>query len=325
MIPHDRFVAATQPGIYESHYLKATSPDAERALWIKHTVLRRTGGDGVGEFWAVRFRRGHPPDVCKREVPFDALALDPGGIALDCGPIGLRPDRARGTIARAAWDLRLSDAGPPLVHFPYAAMYTGGFPKKKILTPAPNLRFDGTFHWGDDRWALDGWRGLRGHNWGTEHAWAYAYGSCNSWDDGDPRRAVDGFTAKVRIAGRPTPWMSVVVGASPKVAKNQVRHWFGAGEVSERHWRVAHTRSRVPVELEFVADPAEYAGLRYLHPSGAESYCYNSKRASVRYQVGDAVYTSRAGELEVLFAEPIRGVPLHPTPDWRPSDGDYHS
>jgi hypothetical protein len=320
--PYERFVAASQPGLYESHYLKANDPTGDRALWIKHNLLRRPDGTGMGEFWAIRFRKGEPPVVVKREVPYSEVTADPTAIALDCGPISLRPDRARGAIADARWDLRLSGGNAPLFLLRHDWMYPNPvFPKKKGLTPAPNLRFDGEIAVGDEVWPVDGWVGLRGHNWGSEHAYAYAYGNCNLWDDGDPRRTVDGISARIRLGGRTTPWLSLVVGQGPDVAKNRLRGLLRHAEVEPGRWKVGWPG----VSLEMWADPAEYAGLRYLHPDGKVSYCYNTKFARVAYTVGETTWTSSKGELEVLYAEPLPGVPVHPTPEWSQSDGDYRS
>lgn len=325
MDPFERIVAARERGIYESHYLKANSPDGERALWIKHNGLVPVEGEGKGEFWAIGFRRGRPPVVAKREVPWSQVDADPRAIRLACGPIALSAGQARGAIADVSWDLQLTGGQPPLFHLPLAAMYTGRFPKKKLLTPAPNLRFDGQITFGADRWDVDGWTGLRGHNWGREHAHRYAYGSCNVWDDGDPDRAVDGFSAQILLGGHPSPWLTSVVGRGPTVARNRLRHWLGAGEVGPGRWRAQWWRPRKRVALELVADPAGYAGLRYGHPDGRVSFCYNTKFARVSWEVDGVRHTSRCGELEVLFPEPLPGVPLHPAADWTPGQGDYRS
>lgn len=326
MDAYERIVCARRRGLYESNYLEANSPDGRRAIWVKHNALVPSEGAGLGEFWVVLHERGRRPIVCKREVPWTEVKADPEAIALRAGEISLRPDRAVGALADVSWDLRLSGGLPPLFHLPYRAMYAGGFPKKKALTPAPNLRFDGAVRVGGATWEVDGWIGLRGHNWGTEHAWRYAYGSCNVWDDSAPDRAVDGFTVKVLLGGRPSPWLTAVVGANPGIERNRPRHWLGAGEVSATRW-AARWRGlrRRRAELVMTADPAEYAGLRYAHPDGRESYCYNTKFADVSWTVDGQRYTSRCGELEVLFPEPLAEVPLHPAPGWVAADGDYRS
>lgn len=320
----ERIVCASQAGLYESNYLKANSPDGSRAFWLKHNALRPVEGEGVAELWLGWFERGEAPRVYKREVPWSAVQASPAAIAFQAGPISLTPTRARGSLADTTWDLALSGGGAPLFHLPYPAMYTGPFPKKKALTPAPNLRFDGELRLGERRVAVEGWIGLRGHNWGREHAFSYAYGSVNLWDDGDPDRAVDGFSARILLGGRPSPWLTAVVGRHPDLARNRLRHWLGAGSVSPDRWRVDWPGPhRVRASLTLSTDPATYAGLRYVHPDGHESYCYNTKFADVAWTVGRATHTSRCGELEVLYPEPLPGVPLHPAPGWTAADGDY--
>ncbi len=316
----ERIVAASQEGIYESNYLKANSPDGRRGLWIKHNLLRPRSGLAKAEIWAIAFELGRLPRVVKREVPWEALALDAHQIDFRAGSVSLTPNRAQGSVGEARWDLALTGGLPPLHHLGHPWMYTGRFPKKKLLTPAPNLRFQGEFHWGAERWEVERWIGLRGHNWGTEHAWTYAYGNCSAWDDGSAR-TFDGFSAKIRLGGRPTPWLSGLVGWGPEVRRNRLRHALARCEVMLDRWSL---RSG-PVRLEMTADPATYVGLRYAHPDGRESYCYNTKFASVSYEVDGQRYTSRQGELEVLLPEPAAGIPLHPTADWDAGGGDYAS
>lgn len=320
----ERIVCATERGLYESNYLKANSPDGQRALWIKHNALRPVEGEGFAELWLVAYQRGEAPRVFKREVPWSAVRADARAIGFEAGGVSLSRTRASGAIGSARWDLALSGGLSPLFHLPYPAMYTGPFPKKKALTPAPNLRFDGELHLGGQRWSIDGWVGLRGHNWGREHAWSYAYGSVNLWDDGEPDRAVDGFSAKILLGGRPSPWLTAIVARQPDLARNRLRHWLGSGEVNPARWRVRWPGvHRTHAALEMTADPAGYAGLRYLHPDGHESYCYNTKFADVAWTVGRTTHTSRCGELEVLYPEPLAGIPLHPAAGWSASDGDY--
>jgi len=315
----ERIVSRSQPGLYESNYLQANSPDGRRGLWIKHNLLRPAAGDGKGEFWAILFQLGEPPRVVKREVPWTALTLAETGIGISADPVTLTANRAVGSIASVRWDLRLTATLPPLMHLRWDWMYTAGFPKKKALTPAPNLRFDGEVVVGDERWPVEGWVGLRGHNWGREHAWRYAYGNCNLWDDGAPR-AVDGFSARIRLpGGAKSPWLSTVVARSPDHDLNRLSDWFGGAQVAPDRWRL----STGGCALEMTADPSTYVGLRYAHPGGEESYCYNTKFAAVRWDTPSGCFTSSMGELEVLYDTPLDGIALHPTAGWDARSGDY--
>lgn len=322
--PWERVVSLDRPGIYESNYLKANSPDGERALWIKHNLLRPARGHALGEFWAVLFQRGEPPVVAKREVDWETVVVDIEGIGITCGTVRLGAGEAHGALADIRWDLSLSGGLAPILHLPSDWMYRAGFPKKKLVTPAPNLRFDGTVEVAGTTWQVDGWSGLRGHNWGTEHAWRYAYGNCNLWDDRG-QRAVDGFTARIRLGPLRSPLLSSLVSRHPDREHNAVWQWLGAGSFSERRWEVAWGRGNDRTHLVMEAPDDNWAGLRYPHPDGKVSFCYNTKFAQVTWEEGTERHTSRCGELEILLPEPMIGVALHPDPDWNPAKGDYRS
>jgi hypothetical protein len=317
--PWEHIVSTQKDGIYESHYLKANSPDGNRGLWIKHNLLRPNKDHGIGEFWIILFEKGQPPQVAKRNVQWSDLGLDDNAIRIESQGVCLTPSRAQGAIADIKWELSLNNAGPPLLHFPWDWMYTAGFPKKKAISPAPHLLFNGHITIGDSCWDISDWVGLRGHNWGREHAHMYAYGNCHVWDDKQPR-TVDGFSARIRLLGRiQSPLLSTIVGRHPTIELNRPKHWFGGATVTPTAWVFQHGDNK----LEMIADQSHYAGLRYTHPDGQESYCYNTKFAEVKWKVGDELFTSTMGELEVLFPEPLDGVPLHPHPEWNPEKGDY--
>ncbi|MBX2802989.1 MAG: hypothetical protein KTR31_35225 [Myxococcales bacterium] len=312
--------------LYESNYLKANSPCGSRALWLKHTVLRRAGGPGALELWAVLFRRDRPPLVAKREVPLSAASLDPERLCLSAGDVSLTEGSAEGSLADVRWSLRMTGGFGPLHHLPFAWMYRGSFPRSKILTPASNLRFDGRITVGSRVWEVDGWVGLRGHNWGPAHTHAYAYGNCNLWRDGARDRTVEGIAARVEVGPMITPWLTVVVGRNPDVYRNRPRDLWRASTITAHGWRASFGRGlRVPAQLCLQARPDQFVGLRYLHPDGATSYCYNTKFAEVRWAVGRRAFDSRCGELELLGPDPMPGVVLHPDPDWSQADGDYFS
>lgn len=317
--PWEHIVCTHKDGIYESHYLKANSPDGTQGLWIKHNLLRPSKTDGIGEFWIILFEKGRTPQVAKRIVSWPQLSLDNKSIRIQTQGISLQPSHAEGSIADIEWNLALTDPTPPLLHFPWDWMYTAGFPKKKAISPAPNLLFNGSITVGDTKIEINDWVGLRGHNWGTEHAHTYAYGNCHIWKD-KQQRTVDGFSAKIRMLGLvQSPFLSTIVSRSPDVHLNRPKHWLGGAHVTPTSWAFEHgTHS-----LKMTTELSDYVGLRYAHPDGKESYCYNTKFAMVEWTVGDDLFTSEMGELEVLFPTPIAGVPLHPSPDWNPEKGDY--
>ncbi len=321
-IPYDRVMALNQTGIYESHYLKANSPDGQHAMWIKHTLFRPDGGDHVAELWFIWLTRGSPPRVFRSDVPWKDLRFGPGP-QVEAGSVRLEPHLARGTLGAATWDLSLSGGLGPLQHFRSEALYDGGFPKKKILTPVPNLCFEGHVVLDGNRTDVRQWTGLRGHNWGTEHAWSYAYGNCGIWDDGVQGRTVDGFSARLRLGPWVTPALSTLLFLGPEGSRsmNKFRHWPGHGRFDETSWTVGYRG----VELSMKCYLSDLVGLRYRFPDGRVGYCYNTKFARVRLRLGSAGMSSNMGELETFFPSPLPEIALHPAADWSPSRGVYDS
>ena len=50
-------------GHYESFYIKATCPGGGRAVWIRHTVHKRPGGELAGSIWFTWFDQRAPGPV----------------------------------------------------------------------------------------------------------------------------------------------------------------------------------------------------------------------------------------------------------------------
>jgi hypothetical protein len=321
---YERHLARDQPGLYESHYLKANSGDNSEAFWIKHNLLVPAGGGGIAEFWLVWFRRGDAPRVWKREVPVSALTLSSTELALRGDRFRLDRAGCEGQIGDASWRLAFSGGLPPLFHFASPRMYQGKLPKKKLMTPAPNLAFDGEVTLAGRTVAVARWIGLRGHNWGSEHAYSYAYGSCNRWKDAAPDRTLDGFTARIKLGRLLSPWLSSLIywGEGAHVERNGLRHWLNrSATVEPLRWHLGYRG----LELTMEGEREQYAGLRYRHPSGQESYCYNTKFANVNVTTHTGQYSSDAGEHEVLYPEALPSIPLHPSSGWQQADGDYQS
>lgn len=315
---YERILTADgRPGLYESNYLRAADPDGSGALWLKHNVLTAPMIPPVVEIWAVIWltRDGFVPRVEKAVLPLEETDLATDRVALDCAVARLEPGRVTGSVGGVAWDLDVTDHLPPLRHFARDWMYAGGFPRKKVVTGSPRAVLDGSLTVDGQRVPVAGWVGHRNHNWGTEHALRYAYGGCNLWPGGE-RLTVEGFTAKIRLAGPlVSPWVTMVTGSDggrtlgTGTLTGAAR---SAGRVAWPRWAAtAPTAGRDRIRLGMQLDPAHAAGLRYLHPDGAVSYCYNVKDARTVLDLDGRRLTSGWGELEFLFPEPVPGIRLH--------------
>ena len=198
-------------GHYESFYLKAADPEGGRSVWIRHTVHKRPFQPIKGAVWMTYFdveREG--PLAAKQQVDA-SLVSTPRDSYIRVGESEIAPGRMQGVVdgggIEASWNLRFRDHSEALHHFPSEWMYERPFPRTKLLSPHPNVAFDGILQIGDERISVEEWPGMVGHNWGAEHAenWVWIHASTRQ-DDGS-RGYVDLAAGRVRVGPLVTPWV----------------------------------------------------------------------------------------------------------------------
>ena len=315
-------------GLYESNYIKANSPDGQRAVWIKHNILAPARPDvpAVAELWCVLFEKGRAPRALKETVEMARLKTSATQARMEGEGVLISPDRSATRIEMngrsAQWDITFSATpgpfGQPVVIYPWARLYTLGFPKKKVVTPVPINRWDGELTFEGEVIEIDGWTGFRNHNWGTEHAHRYAYGNCNLFDDREDA-FFEGFSAKLKKGPLTTPFIS----AGLLRLGEDDRPWSGLGSLVRARAQVSFPRWSMTLEgpagrlqWQQQADPDSFVCLRYHHPGGAQSFCYNSKFAhtTLRFESksGERVtLVSQEGELEILENTAAAKIPIH--------------
>ena len=200
--------------------------------------------------------------------------------------------------------------GAPLCLFPSTRLLDGPLPKNKSITPSAAAWFDGHITVDGERWDLCRWPGMRGHNWGPGHAEHYAWGHALFLDaDGTPHTLVEGVSARLRMAGRLTPWVSGLIvrrGADEYRFDRIVDLWRQRPAVGDLDWTLRIRGSAGEALLSMKAEADEIACLGYGNPDGALRYCLNSKLAEVRLRVnprdadGFECHSPHGGALEFL-------------------------
>ncbi|MCC7539937.1 MAG: hypothetical protein IT379_27195 [Deltaproteobacteria bacterium] len=343
-----RFDPLKNRGHVESHFLKANSPDGQHALWLKMTVLAREGAvaRAVTEVWGIAFRRDGNHTAVKSTFPASSSRFSAMGSPFritygdpDAEGAELTPGRIRGgasTDGRTMrWDLTLRPKCAPLRTLPAEAMYTLPLPKTKTITPYPDAVCEGWVDVDGERWSLDGWRGMQGHNWAPRHTDHYAWGHCNVlWQRGDATRRrledtwVEAGVGRFKVGPWWTPWLAVghvvVSGerfdfSGPRAmrrAECAVRDGTGghggAGAYSMRY-ETTDGDARMVLAMSSAADGM--VGLRYENPVGPLTHCLNSKLAqcSLRIERGDRVLAeleSDCAAFELGTMDPTHGITL---------------
>lgn len=321
-------------GHVESWFLKANEPGGRRAVWLKVTVFARLPGrdngqppvPAIAEAWAIAFDRERGHVATKTAVPFESARFARGTLDVEVDGCELSLGRARGAIAsgtrRLAWDLAVGpERATPIVHLPTAALYAGPFPATKLVTPLADGRVTGAMQVdrGDgtagEEWDIASWPAMVGHNWGRSHARLYAWVHCNEWDDAEDL-AFEAVSARVRMGPVLSPMATAVfVRWQGKRWDLNARELLGKnrGSISLRRWEVSAAGQGLEVRAELGAETDDFVGLHYPNPSGAMTYCLNSKLARARLELrlpgrAPLVATSRAGALEIGTRDRHHGV-----------------
>jgi hypothetical protein len=124
---------------------------------------------------------------------------------------------------------------------------------------------------------------------------------------------LEGFTARVRVAGRLTPRISCLIvreGDRSFRFDRLVDLWRQDAEMTADRWSLRMSGSDGEARLEMDATGRPMACLGYRNPDGRLSYCFNSKLARVRLQVQPcrgaafARESEHGGALEFLRHQP---------------------
>jgi hypothetical protein len=269
-------------GHYESYYVIAHDPAGGRAVWVRHTVLKRPGAAARGTLWLTAFTAGRGA-VQARETVDEALGAGPPwmatGAAGHAGPGGVRA-----TLADASWDLTLRDGAQALPYLPAERLYDAAVPRTKGVALHPRVLVDGAVQAGGERWELSGWEGVLGHNWGAEHAehWVYLHAALPGGD------WVDLALARTRLGPVLAPWLgggAVCLDGERHVLDGLPRRPKVA--VSANAVSVGARCGGSPLDLRAWADDAETARWDYASPSGASRAVTNCSIASMELTLGD--------------------------------------
>jgi hypothetical protein len=328
----------------ESWFLRANHPTAARALWLKATLLsgrRPPAGDSApfgraqAHVWGTLFDATGPQPrvlVWRGAMPLAQAGLSQrppwrlqlGACRFEFSSVagasqGSLPPASPGTVDALRWDLSWAphpaaapDLTTPFQLFPSRAWIDRAWPRNKLVTPAPLLRFQGTIEFAGESWAIDDWIGMQGHNWGPAHAPEYVWTQAVFWDgEQRPFALLEAAIGRIRLPlRRRSPLFTLLTLRLPE---REFR--FDRLEAFYRH----HIEKRFPalgmqlrgaagkLSLQAHAAPPLMVDLPYRNPDGGVSHCLNSKLAALHLHLepenDDSIHLSSAhgAALEFLY------------------------
>lgn len=314
-------------GHYESFYLKACHPDGGLGVWIRHTVHKTPGRDPVGSVWFVLFdAAADAPIASKVTVGSDHLTTGPDFL-IQVGDARLTDDRASGSavshLAQPTWELEFASSAPAYRHLPKAWMYTAPVPRTKTLSPYPAATFRGTVLVGQRTVVLDGWPGMVGHNWGSEHAERWIWLQAGAFA-GQPDAWFDAVIGRIKLGPMTLPWIAngrlhldgedLALGGPGRMR---------ATRVEERPERCLFTLTGpgVTVEGQVGAARTDCVGWIYADPGGSEHNTVNCSIASLTLDIRRPGRTAQkltcegGAAYELGMRERDHGMPIQPFTD----------
>jgi hypothetical protein len=314
-------------GHYESFYIKACRPAGGQGIWIRHTVHKRPGAEANASIWFCFFdREAEGPRATKVTVPAPELSVpDRGWIKVGGAEVG--PGQAAGAVdtdaVKASWELAFCGDAEPCKYLPSDRLYETRLPKTKFVAPYPDARFSGRLELDGETIELDGWPGMIGHNWGTEHAerWVWLEGT---GFEGSPDTYFDAGAARIKLGPWTTPWvpsgMLMLEGAPHRLGGfGQVRDAQIEESVGECSF-VLPGKDLV-VRGRVSAPRKDFVGWVYADPRGPEHNTINCSVADLELTVERPaskpiqLTLPRGAAYELGMRETDHGIPIQPYPD----------
>jgi hypothetical protein len=314
-------------GHYESFYVKACRPGGGRGIWIRHTVHKRPGAEPNASIWFTLFdREAEGPRATKVTVPAAELSAPEGSwVKVDGAEIG--PGRAAGSVRtealEASWDLAFSGDAEPCKYLPADWLYEAPLPRTKFVAPFPNASFSGRLAVAGEEIELDGWPGMIGHNWGSEHAerWVWLEGTGFGEDAG---AYFDAGAARIEVGSWTTPW----VPSGMLMLDGEAHRLGGFGRIRAARIEESPTACEftlpgrdVVVRGRVSAPQKDFVGWVYADPKGPEHNTVNCSVSDLELTVERPAEPARhltlaaAAAYELGMRETDHGIPIQPYPD----------
>lgn len=313
---------STEAGHYESFYLKVADPLVPRGAWIRYTILKRPGRLPRGSLWCTLWTGTRPPQALKATLEPHELSAGPDEL-VRIGASRLTKTRAVGRVDEASWELEFSGAGEMFAYLPRGWMYRARVPRTKAVALEPHAIFHGRVSVGPQTVEVDGWPGMVGHNWGSEHAehWVWLHAAqfveaSESW--------FDATIGRIKLGPLIVPW----IANGGLWLDGQMYRVGGAAAIRSTavNPQPTHCRFRLPgrgitIDGDVWAPEDSTVAWRYSDPTSGEHYVSNCSVASLslsvraRHQRPRLLHLPAGGAYEHGAREPPQGITIQPFPD----------
>ncbi|MEZ0367724.1 MAG: hypothetical protein ACAI44_01420 [Candidatus Sericytochromatia bacterium] len=302
-----------QPG-FEIWFAVMITPDTRQAIWVRYTLFRPAAGcplPASGILWASFYDAHHPELHCAGAERFeiDQIRLETAEVGF---PRGLAsPSRLTGELATGlgllSWDLRLTQAYPPLKYAP-AFLENLGIAKTKAVITAPFAKADGEVRLADKAYPFIDAGSLLTHIWGSHYLeelyWIFVPGF-----EGDS----EGWALEI-VSARPKPlglaFTFAILTCKGKLVANHLLEALSARV--KPHYPLVNFEIKVGsinLSVDCCLDRDQTTRYVYTNPDGARRYIAHSDTGEVSCRI------ERPGSTRLLLAR-TAAVEFHGCQPW---------
>ncbi|MGK5084306.1 hypothetical protein WDW37_13500 [Bdellovibrionota bacterium FG-1] len=301
---------AHRGGFQEVWYLKLNDPAANRALWLRMTLLLSDNGfRRVAETWAIFFQRSATRELTKVAVKqthdISAFSTTPEGAIriADCEFEGQRiHGRIQSKGQSISWDLAIRPQQDLSFNLVPESLRRLGLVKNGALTVGEDLLFSGTSEINGQKMEWRNAPGMQGHLSGPKVGHSWAWGHCNLFvdDRGQPAHLIfEGLSARARLIGPiPSPRLSTLFFFYDGKAYRFNSFWDSLRVKSHytlTEWTFQADRGDLSFRGKAKAELKDFAGVNYEDTNGSFLFCANSKLSNLE------IHVYRRGKLERTF------------------------
>jgi hypothetical protein len=275
--------------LYESHYLTAADPAGGRAVWLRYTALKEDGADPRGTLWCTYFAADRAPRARRTGTP--EILTSPGAHRwAQVGDAWIGPGAANGNLEDCSWAMTWLGGATPLAYLPSERLYDRRLPRSNGAAIVPDATFAGSLKIAGTSVDVAGWRGVVGHNWGADHADRWIWLHVPGLGPRDPGGWLDLILARVRLAGRLSPWLPAgalaLDGALRRVRATETVRGLRVAVEPERVAIALPRWSRAGLAVEVDLPAQRTVQWDYSSPAGGGRHVRNCSVAAARLRVG---------------------------------------
>lgn len=309
-----RFALAPGAPQFEIWFCVIADPRARRALWLRHTLLRRDRGAALAVTWATHFDAAAPArhavgarthalsecDLAALPYRFADQRLEPahwtGAAPTDRGPL--------------RWDLRFEAPFPPHGYVPRWLMHAGIAQTKSVVV-APFARVCGNYRLGDEAFALDDAPAVANHLWGTRRVERLVWIFVPAFDDEGADCALEMVWVKPSRFVPAFTLVSLREGVALRHGDSILRALRGRAAIDFPRVRLEGALGAARVSLAAALDAGQVTRYVYRDPDGTPRYIEHSDVGSV-----ECALREPDGRTRVLRCARGAAVEFHGMAQW---------